>query len=148
MQQHKSQVQDWMSREPVTVRPDTSAYEAYDLMRQRKVRRLPVVGRDGGLVGIVTRSDIEQAMPAARGEQERRHAAFELAGTMVDELMTREPITITPETPIYQAAETINKAKVSGLPVVSNGRLVGIITESDIFRLVVEMWRQQEAQVD
>ncbi|NJN15082.1 MAG: CBS domain-containing protein [Oscillochloris sp.] len=138
MQQQR--VRDWMSRDVHVVRPDTSAFEAYDSMRRHNIRRLPVVDLDGRLLGIVTRSDIEQAMPQSRGEEDRRHGLFELAGTVVSDLMTQNPLTVTPESSIRNAAATIMRAKVSGLPVVANDRLVGIITESDIFRLVVSTW--------
>lgn len=143
MERHTAHVADWMSRSPITVGPDTSVIEAYERMRSKGVRRLPVVQADGSLVGIITRSDIEQAMPFSRDEAAHRQARFALAGMTVDEVMARSPITVTPETPIYIVAATMLREKVSGLPVVSDGRLVGIITESDIFRVVVETWSGQ-----
>ena len=142
---HKSHVQDWMTRDPLTVTAETSVFETYDMMRRRRVRRLLVVDDQGRLQGIVTQSDIEQAMPLARNADSRREAAFELAGMTVDEVMTRNPICVAPTTAVAAVAAEMIRSKVSGLPVVDGGTLVGIITESDIFRLVVETWDEDDA---
>lgn len=134
-------VRDRMSREPVTVMPDAPVLEAYELMRRRRVRRLPVADENLRLVGMVTRSDIEQAMPQTRaGGEGQIEARFALAGMEVSELMTRDVISLMPEQSIADAAAAMIRHKVSGLPVVEHGQVIGIITESDIFRLVVETW--------
>jgi len=130
-------VQDWMTRDPLTVGPDTSAVEAYERMRQRKIHRLPVVA-GGRLVGIVTRSDIEGTGSFQRTEAGWHEARFALAGTVVEEVMTRDPIAVTVTTPVRDAVALMLQHHLSGLPVVENDRLVGIITETDIFRLVLD----------
>ncbi|ACL23329.1 CBS domain-containing protein [Chloroflexus aggregans] len=139
-------VAEWMTENPVCVPPDFSALAAYERMRARGVRRMPVVDKQGNLVGIITRSDIEQAMSHPRDEEERRLARFNLAGQTVAELMTPNPLTIASSDSIGKAAAMMVRARVSGLPVVDEGRLVGIITESDIFRLVASTWAAEEEE--
>lgn len=139
MDQQKTLVQDWMSRDPLTVRADTSAVEAYERMRERGVHRLPVVDAAGHLVGIVTRSDIEGAVSFRHTEAGWHEGRFALAGTVVGEVMTRDPVTVTSDTPMRRAAALLLEHHLSGLPVVEGDRLVGIITESDLFRLVVAL---------
>lgn len=140
MSHHKSSVRDWMTKEPVTVAVDASVINAYGVMQRQNIRRLPVVDQHNFLVGIITRSDIHQVVPFFRDENERVDAMFSLAGMTVEEVMTRAPATVGPDEPIQQAAKRMIALHVSGLPVVSDGQVVGIITESDIFRLVVESW--------
>lgn len=145
MSQHKTSVREWMTRNPITVAADASVTSAYGLMQHHNIRRLPVVGRDGALAGIITRSDIHQVVPFFRDESERVDAMFSLAGMTVAEIMTAGPTTVAPDDPIQRAARRMIAQHVSGLPVVEGGRVVGIITESDIFRLVVESWPDDEA---
>lgn len=139
MDRQKSLVQDWMTREPVTVQPDTSAVEAYERMRSRNVHRLPVVDGKGSLVGIVTRSDIEGTVSFRNSEAGWHEGRFALAGTTVAEVMTKSPLTVVPGNTMRQAAEIMLSHHLSGLPVVDEGKLVGIITETDLFRLVVKL---------
>lgn len=138
-------VAEWMTENPVTVTPDFSVLAAYERMRARGIRRMPVVDKDGALVGIITRSDIEQAMSHPHSEEERRLARFSLAGQTVAEYMTPNPITVAADASIGEAATMMIRARVSGLPVMDNGRLIGIITESDIFRLVASTWAAEES---
>lgn len=133
--QYQILIREWMTPDPITAREDMSLMGAFDLMKRRNIRRLPVIAGDT-LVGIVTRSDIQQLIPCAEDQM------FALAGRTVDEIMTRNPVTITPEQDIKDAAEEMIEHRVSGLPVVDGDRLVGIITESDIFRLVVNSWAE------
>jgi acetoin utilization protein AcuB len=136
----KVSVRDRMSGALITIAPDTPVLVAYDLMRRREVRRLPVVEGAARLIGMLTRSDVERAMPMAHSNEGRIEALFALAGRQVDELMARELITLSPDQSIADAAAAMIRHKVSGLPVVEEGQIVGLITESDIFRLVVEAW--------
>lgn len=139
MAEQKRRVGDYMTRGPVTVGPDVSAVEAYERMRSRKIHRMPVVAADGRLVGIVTRSDIEGAVSFRRTEAGWHEARFALAGTTVAEVMTEKPITVTPDSSMGEAAAVMLQRHLGGLPVVEGEKLVGIITESDLFRLVVEL---------
>lgn len=139
MEPTKTYVRDWMTQEPATVRPETSAVEAYEQMRSRKIHRMPVVDAAGRLVGIVTSSDIEGAVSFRHTEAGWHEGRFALAGTTVVEVMTREPLTVTPTTSMHETASLLLSNHLSGLPVVEENKLVGIITETDVFRLVVAL---------
>ncbi len=133
-------VKHWMTRDVITLTPDTSLYEAHRLMTEKRIRRLPVVDR-GKLVGIVTLGDVRSAEPSAASTLSVWEMNNLLAKLKVSEIMTREPTTISQEATISTVAEIMLEKKFSGLPVVDEeGKLVGIITESDIFRLVVREW--------
>lgn len=142
MSHHKVSVEEWMNKSPVTVGIETSVISAYGLMQRQGIRRLPVVDENGLLAGIITRSDIQQVAPFFRDDEQEQKvdAMFALAGMTVAEVMTRNPITVAPTDTIQRAAKQMIAIKVSGLPVVTDGRVVGVITESDIFRFVVESW--------
>lgn len=146
MSQHKNHVRDWMTTNPMTVTPDTSVMTAFAIMRQRGVRRLPVISPGGHLIGIVTRSDVQRAAPYFEDDGDRTDAMFSLVGMSVHELMTPEPIYVAPDDTIRRAAQQMIARRVSGLPVVSDGQVVGIITESDIFRLIVESWELEDGE--
>lgn len=148
MSHHKAYVRDWMTPNPVTVAADASLLKAYDVMHQHQIRRLPVVDAQEQLCGIITRSDIYQFMPFFRGELDHTDVVFALAGQTVEDVMTAQPITVTPDDPVRQVAQHMIMRKISGVPVVSDGRVVGMITESDIFRLVVESWAEEDEAAD
>lgn len=140
MRRHLSQVNDWMAREPITISSDALLAQAYDLMQEQGVRRLIVVDRE--FEGIVTLSDILRAIPL-REETTDRETRLLLTTRRVRDVMTYDPVTVDPEDTIQEAAERMLEYEVSGLPVLAGGRVVGIITESDIFRLVVESWAEE-----
>jgi CBS domain-containing protein len=133
-------VKHWMTRDVITITPDTSLSEAHRLMTEKRIRRLPVVDH-GKLVGLVTLGDVRSAEPSAASTLSVWEMNNLLAKLKVSEIMTREPVTISQEATISTVAEIMLEKKFSGLPVVDEaGKLVGIITESDIFRLVVREW--------
>lgn len=134
---HLTEVQDWMRENPVTIDPSATLAAAQEMMRENEVRRLPVVER-GELVGIITHSDILRQIPASIDETDDDTRLL-LTQRTVREVMTYSPITINPSATIQEAAERMLEYQISGLPVVRNGKVVGIITESDIFRRFVEM---------
>ncbi|MEW5986356.1 MAG: CBS domain-containing protein [Chloroflexota bacterium] len=133
-------VKDWMSYDVTTVTPDTTLPEAHRLMSEKRIRRLPVL-EDGRLVGIVTYGDIRGAEPSEATSLSIWELNYLVSRLRVEEIMTREPLTTRPEATVGEAAQVMLKNKISGLPVLtSDGKLVGIITESDIFRLVAHEW--------
>jgi CBS domain-containing protein len=140
--QHKSQVQDYMSANPYVASPETSLIDAYCLMFEKEVRRLPVVQGET-LVGIITLSDIQRNAPLILPDVDMS-TRLEMSARTVGEVMTSDPITVAPDDTIQEAAERMLENQVSGLPVVENDRLVGILTESDIFKLVVNWWAEEE----
>jgi CBS domain-containing protein len=129
-------VAEWMSTPPVTVAPSTSLEAAQRLMHQQHVRRLPVVA-DGRLVGIITWGDLRAAQPSAATTLSVYEWRALLEKVTVAACMTRDPVTIAPDAPVLDAAQAMLDRKVGGLPVVQDGRVVGVITESDLFRLLL-----------
>jgi CBS domain-containing protein len=137
-------VKDWMTRNVVTITPDTTLPEAHRLMTEKRVRRLPVVKNDR-LVGIVTLGDVRGAEPSGATSLSIWEVNYLLSKLKIEEIMSRNLLTISSNATIGQAAELMLEQKVSGLPVVDEKKqLVGIITESDIFRMVVHAWREVE----
>jgi acetoin utilization protein AcuB len=124
-------VRNWMSSPAIVISPVVPAGSALSFMEKRGIRRLPVV-EDGRLLGIVTRSDLL----AALGKDKAKRQGEERS---VDEIMTKKPLTVEQEETLERAAELMLKEKISGLPVVDGSRVVGIITESDVFRALCQI---------
>ena len=132
-------VKDWMSKKVITVAPETSLPDAHRLMKINHIRRLPVVDKKGKLLGIVTIGDIREASPSDATTLSVWELHYLLSKLTVGKIMTPDPITVTPEATIRDAAKLMMDHKIGGLPVVdSDNKVVGIITESDIFRLLVK----------
>lgn len=131
-------VREWMTRDPIFIEAKTPLPEAHQIMKQRRIRRLPVVDKAGHLVGIVTRGDVREASPSNATSLSIYEIHYLLSQLSVDEIMTRHPKTVSPDTTIKEAARLMLDNKISGLPVVEGNRLVGIITESDIFRGLID----------
>jgi len=130
-------VKDWMTSNVVTTRRNTSISSAHQIMRENKIRRLPVV-EDGKLVGIITIGDVREASPSDATTLSIWELNYLWAQLTVEKIMTRNVMSVKVDTPIIDAAELMLEHKVSGLPVVDeDGSLVGVITESDIFRMLV-----------
>lgn len=142
---HRELVQDWMTRDCATIAAHASLADAHKIMREKKVRRLPVLDH-GKLVGIVTLGDVRGAEPSQASTLSVWEMHKLVADIQIAEFMTRNPITVRQDATIGQAAQLMLERKISGLPVVDDkGTLVGIITESDIFRLVVQEWSKPDA---
>ena len=136
-------VSDWMTRDVITITPETSLKEAHDIMRKKSIRRLPVVTH-GKVLGIVTLGDIRGAEPSQASSLSVWEMNDLLANLKVSEIMTHSPAAIHENESIGDAAKIMLEKKFSSLPVVDAAEhLVGIITESDIFRLVVSEWRKE-----
>lgn len=135
-------VKDWMTADPITVTPQTTLPDIHRLMNNSKIRRIPVLS-DGKLVGIVTLGDVREAEPSEATSLSIWEINYLLAKLQVRELMTPSPITVSPNDTIGHVARIMLESKVGGLPVIKEDRVVvGIITESDIFRAVVQSWEE------
>lgn len=132
-------VRDRMTMEPVTIAPDTPFLEAVRLLGANKFRRLPVVDKQGRLVGIVSERDLLRAAPAESNSLEVWEVHYQFSKLKVRDVMIRPVITTTSETPIEEAARVMVEQKIGGLPVVEGEEIVGIITKTDIFRAFAEM---------
>lgn len=140
-------VKDRMTRNPVTISPDTSVSEALNIMRQSKVRRMPVVDRHGRLVGIVAEKDLLYASPSPATSLNVYEIGYLLSKLKVKEIMARNVITVTEDAPLEEAARIMVDNSVSGLPVMAENKLVGIITETDIFKVLLEMMGARESGI-
>lgn len=142
MKKRQELIKDWMTKDVVVVTPNTTVPDAHRLMTEKGIRRLPVM--DGNkLVGIVTRGDVRGAEPSEATTLSIWELNYLLAKLKLSEIMTRKPVTVSPNATIGEGAQLMLDNKISGLPVVDgDGKLVGIITESDIFRLVAAAWQE------
>ncbi len=138
-----------MSKNLITIGPDDSLEKAMDLMKKHKIRRLPVMDGDR-LVGIVTDRDVREAWASDATTLSVYELKYLLDRVKIKEIMTKQVITITPRHTIEEAAKLMYEWKISGLPVLENGKLVGIITESDIFKIFLEVmgWGEQGTRIE
>ncbi|MBI2876846.1 MAG: CBS domain-containing protein [Candidatus Tectomicrobia bacterium] len=127
-----------MRRKVITVKEDDSLQKAFNLMKKSAIRHLPVV-RGEELVGIITDRDLRQAMVPVEVNEKGKEAYRLPKGALVEEHMTQNVLTVTPFTDIEVAARLIYMHKIGGLPVVEEGKLIGIITETDILGIFIEM---------
>ncbi len=127
-----------MTPNPIVIDPETSILDALHIMKEKKVRRLPVVAH-GKLVGIVTEKDLRESPSLKATSLSIFELNYLLAKTPVSEVMTKDPITVTPDTTIEEAAVIMRDNQISGLPVVEDGKIVGIVTETDIFDMLVKL---------
>ena len=140
-------VRERMTRHPVTVSPEASISEALDLMRREKVRRLPVLDKRGRLVGIVLEKDLLYASPSPATSLSIYEMHYLLSRLTVAEVMSQEVITVDEITPLEEAARIMTDNRIGGLPVMRGDQLVGIITETDLFKVFLEMLGAREKGV-
>ena len=128
-----------MTINPVTTTPDMGVFEAFELMKNEGVQRLPVLDNDGNLVGIISEKNITSA--AADRKVSIVEFALLLSKIKVGDVMTKEVITVSIDDPVELAARKMSDNDISILPVVDNdGKLVGIVSRSDLFRLLLELF--------
>ena len=132
-------VHERMSRHPLTIKPDTRVDAALKRMREEKVRRFPVLDDGGKLVGIVSDKDLLYAAPSPATSLSIHELHYLYSRITVDQVMTRKVITVDENDPLEEAARIMIDNKVGGLPVMRDGDLVGLITETDIFKTFMEM---------
>lgn len=142
-------VDKWMTRDVITVPPQEKIIDAFELMQGRGIRHLPVV-EDGELKGLVTDRDIRLALipsPLSTPEDRMYHLG---ALERVDEIMATDLITVAPTTTIEEAAKLMAKYKIGAVPVVAQGKLVGILTETDILSVFIEVLEtiQSSSRID
>ena len=139
-------VKDWMQHNVITAGPKMGMLDAHKLMRDHEIRRLPVVKKNGQLVGIVTRSDIRKAEPSGATTLNVWEMNYLLAHLKLSEIMTKNVISCQAEDSVKSAALLMKEHKIGALPVVDEqNRIVGIITESDIFRVLISWLDEMES---
>jgi len=131
-------VAEVMTREIVTLTPEQTLRDAIELLRRVQIRHLPVV--DGRrLLGIVTDRDVKRATPSVLSGIDKDAYDNSLITIKVGQLMTREPITVAGRSPLKGAVEILLQKRVGALPVVDDGQLVGILTNSDVLRVAYDL---------
>lgn len=128
-----------MSRNPVTILDTASIDDGIHLMRERRVRRLPVLDASGKMVGIVSDKDLLHAAPSPATSLSVYELHYLLAKLTIKQVMSSPVISVGSDTPVEEAARVMADNKIGGLPVMEGGDLVGIITETDIFKILVEL---------
>jgi acetoin utilization protein AcuB len=131
-------VRDRMTTMVITIEPKTTIFDALALMKEKRIRRLPVL-RGRRLVGLVTWTDLMRATPSPATSLSAWEIPYLLMKAPVSEVMARELITVAPGATVEEAAVLMRKHKIGGLPVADNGQLVGIITESDLFDAFIDL---------
>lgn len=139
-------IKERMSQPVITVDPNLPIMEALSLMKKEKIRRTPVV-KDGRLVGIISDKDLLNASPSDATSLSVWEINFLLSQITVGEIMTREVLTVTEDTPIEDAARIMADNKIGGLPVMRDNTVVGLITETDLFAIFLEMMGAREEGV-
>ncbi len=132
-------VKELMSLDPIVIAPDASLHDALQLMREHQVRRLPVLSRDGKLVGIVLEKDLLYASPSPATSLSVYELNYLMSKITIESLMSRDVITVTEDCPLEEAARIMADNQIGGLPVMREGRLVGMITESDLFKVFLDL---------
>ena len=137
-------VQHWMTRNPITIEADTPFLEARLILKEKRIRHLPVVDR-GKLIGVITDRDVKEAAPSGATTLDVYEMNYLLLKMKVRDLVKKAPITIKPTNSVEKAALLMHDHKIGCLPVVDEaGKLVGLITETDLLEVMVEILGYKE----
>jgi len=137
-------VHDCMTANPITISKDTPIFEALEIIQKHKIRHLPVT-RDGKLIGLVTERGLLKVSPSPASTLSVYELNYILAKVTVAEAMIKNPITISPNAPIEEAALIMREHKIGCLPVVEGDKLVGIITQTDMVEALVNLFGLRRA---
>lgn len=146
-------VKAWMSAPAIVIRDTETLPRARDLLVAAGVRRLPVVNAVGDLVGIITEGDINRISDSPERDNQTYNVYYRVHDLPLREVMRRPVITVTPDTPLHEAAHLLLAWRISGFPVLNQGRVIGVITASDMLRhIICEMdeaeLRERSASLD
>ncbi|HZD55582.1 MAG TPA: CBS and ACT domain-containing protein [Anaerolineales bacterium] len=135
-----------MSHPVISINPDMPITDALNLMKRERIRRTPVV-KDGKMVGIISDKDLLNASPSPATSLSVWEMNYLLSKIRVRDVMTKNVLTVTADTPIEEAARIMADNKIGGLPVMRDGHVVGIITETDLFKIFLELMGAREPGV-
>jgi acetoin utilization protein AcuB len=138
-------VRDRMTPKPIVVGPDVSHPEALRILHKEKFRYLPVIDKKGKLIGLVTEDDLLHAAPSSATSLSIYEINYLLTNLKVQQVMSSPPITVSEDAPLEEAARIMIEKEIGCLPVMRGNELVGIITETDIFKTFVEILGRGEA---
>jgi len=135
-----------MSHPIISIAPDMSVHDALNLFKRERIRRAPVI-KDGKLVGIVSDKDLLNASPSPATSLSIWEMNYLMSKITVSEVMTKKVLTVKEDTPIEEAARIMADNKIGGLPVMRDDHVVGIITETDLFKIFLELMGAREKGV-
>ena len=135
-----------MSHPVISIPPDMPIIDALNLMKRENIRRTPVI-KDGELVGIVSDKDLLNASPSPATSLSIWEMNYLLSKIRIKDVMTKEVLTVLEDTPIEEAARIMADNKIGGLPVLRGSEVVGIITETDLFKMLLELMGAREEGV-
>ena len=127
-----------MSRPVISVSPDEPIHDALAMFKKEHIRRAPVI-KDGKLVGIISQGDLLNASPSPVTTLSVWEMNYLLSKVTVKHVMSKKVLTLDVDTPIEEAARMMADNKIGGMPVTNNGRIVGVITEGDLFKVFLEL---------
>jgi acetoin utilization protein AcuB len=139
---HRVRVRDFMTKDPVTLREDDLLRQAVEIVRVRRIRHIPVLDESGAVVGIVTDRDVQGTLPSPLSAAAPEEYEALLETTPLSRIMTRNVITVGADDLAAEAVETLLADRIDGLPVLEEGRLVGIFTVRDALRAYLEILRR------
>jgi len=141
-------IRNYMTSNPYTVSPDDTISDAMQLMRTKKIGRIPVV-KNSKLVGIITKGKLLEVSPSPATTLSIYEIDYLLSKTKIASIMTKDVITVAPGDLLEVAAVKMSEFDIGGLPVIENGKLVGIITETNLFNAFIEMmgFRDQGSRI-
>jgi acetoin utilization protein AcuB len=131
-------VRERMTANPIVVHPETSFQDALQLLHEKKIRRLPVVDKHGDLVGIVVEKDLLRVSPSPATSLNLHEAHYLLSKLAIKDVMTKRVLTVRDDCPLEEAARIMIDHKIGSLPIVHDKKIVGIITETDVFKVMAE----------
>lgn len=132
-------VKNWMSHNVITINEDDSMQDALKSMKQHNIRMIPVL-KDGRLVGVVTDRDLKRASASDATTLDVHELLYLISKIKVKNIMSKNPISVTPELTVEETAEVLLNNKISGAPVVDEkGKVVGTITQTDLFRVLISL---------
>jgi len=139
-------VEGRMSKPVIAIQPDMPIHDVLNLFKQEQIRRAPIV-KNGKLIGIVSDIDLINASPSQATTLSVWEMNYLISKITVESIMTKDVITIETDTPIEQAARIMADNKIGGLPVMHDGKVVGMITETDLFKIFLELMGAREVGV-
>lgn len=131
-------IRNYMTSNPYTVSPDATVADAMELMRTKKIRRVPVV-KNGKLVGIITQGKLLEVSPSPATTLSIFEINYLLSKTTIESIMTKDLVTVAPGDLLEEAAVKMREFDIGGLPVIEDDKLVGIITETNVFDAFIEI---------
>jgi CBS domain-containing protein len=137
---------NWMTTPAIVAAETMTLPAARRLLQEQRIRRLPVVNAAGDLIGIVTEGDINRLSASSATDVREFNLYHRVADLPLRDCMTRDVITVTPDQSIVEVALILRDQRIGGLPVLDDGRIVGMITESDLFNMLLAQQHREQVR--